>query len=265
MTLSPFVSRSRLVALLVAVVAIAPVQAQVQTSHMTFSQKVFTDPRDIALGNAIEASDLARIAELRAQGASFRSVGRKNFTFAQVALHAKQHAPEVMDLVLSGGADPLLAVDGGDPVPVYAVVRDHADPAVVDVLLRHGVSPDWHRTDEDDAYPLMFHAIMGNNEAVVDLLIRRGAKLSYVHPISGSALHMTLDGSLHFDIAARLVDAGIDLSLRDHGLHDSATALERYCLNQRDFPQPLNDETMAAGRRFLAALARRGAKLGCRL
>jgi hypothetical protein len=232
---------------------------------MTFSEKVFTDPRDVALGNAIEAGDLARIAALRAQGVSMRTIGRMNVTFAQVALHARQHAPEVMEAVLAGGADPEIPIVDGEAVPAYAVSRSRADPAVVDVLLKHGISPDWrpHPVPMAPGYSLMFNAVLVGNEQIVDLLIRRGAHIDDRDPMEGTALHLALGGATHYDVAVRLLDGGIDPSLRDHRWGGELTAFERYCERRSRQRLTLNDEMEAGRRRFLAAVKRHGLTLGC--
>ncbi len=231
----------------------------------TLSERAFTDPHAVALGNAVEAGDLQAIARLLAQGADARVVGRRGVTLSLLALQARQHAPEVMEAVLVAGADPFARLEDGNAVPEYAVMRSHADPAVVDVLLSHGVPVDWRNARwGDDARTLLMQALMGHNLPVAELLLRRGADIDHVRPTWGSALHDALDGG---DVASALflVEAGIDLRLVDHpparrGQPSHATAVERYCLGPRVPLGPLQRPTW---QRLVAALAARGVTMSC--
>lgn len=240
---------------------------------MITTDKVFADPQVAQLASAAQDGDLARIQQLIEAGTRVKFVGREGMTVTHYALRARRHAPQVMELLLKAGADPVSMLSNEKTVPHYAVARDNADPEVVKVLLAHGIGPNWF--PPSGVYhdrSLLQAAIMGSNLPVVKLLIERGADINYVHPISGSALHYALDGT-DFHIPAYLVEAGIDLKLLDGTAPEITnpravrrTAIEKFChfeggVRSRD-PLP---EIAAGWRVFTAALAKRGVKMPCGL
>lgn len=240
---------------------------------MITTDKVFADPQVAQLASAAQDGDLARIQQLIEAGTRVKFVGREGMTVTHYALRARRHAPQVMELLLKAGADPVSMLSNEKTVPQYAVARDNADPEVVKVLLAHGIGPNWF--PPSGVYhdrSLLQAAIMGSNLPVVKLLIERGADINYVHPISGSALHYALDGT-DFHIPAYLVEAGIDLKLLDGTAPEITnpravrrTAIEKFChfeggVRSRD-PLP---EIAAGWRLFTAALAKRGVKMPCGL
>ena len=241
---------------------------------MITTDKVFADPQVAQLANAAQDGDLERIRQLMAAGARVKFVGREGMTVMHYALRARRNAPQVMELLLKAGADPVSMLSNGNNVPHYAVSRDNADPEVVKVLLAHGIGANWFPPPSQryQKTSLLQEAIMGRNLPVVKLLVDRGADLNYVHPISGSALHYALDGT-DFYIPAYLVEAGIDLKLIDGTAPEITsprairrTAIEKFChfeggVRGRD-PLP---EIAAGWRVFTAALARRGVKMPCGL
>lgn len=240
---------------------------------MITTDQVFSDPQVAQLANAAQDGDLGRIQQLITAGARVKFVGREGMTVTHYALRARRHAPQVMELLLKAGADPVSMLSNEKTVPHYAVARNNADPEVVKVLLAHGIGPNWF--PPSGVYhdrSLLQAAIMGRNLPVVKLLVERGADINYVHPISGSALHYALDGN-DFYIPAYLVEAGIDLKLLDGTAPEITnpravrrTAIEKFChfdggVRGRD-PLP---EIAAGWRVFTAALARRGVKMPCGL
>lgn len=240
---------------------------------MITTDKVFSDPQVAQLASAAQDGDLSRLQQLLAAGARVKFVGREGMTVTHYALRARRHAPQVMELLLKAGADPVSMLSNEKTVPHYAVARDNADPEVVKVLLAHGIGPNWF--PPSGVYhdrSLLQAAIMGSNLPVVKLLVERGADINYVHPISGSALHYALDGT-DFYIPAYLVEAGIDLKLLDGTAPEITnpravrrTAIEKFChfeggVRSRD-PLP---EIAAGWRVFTAALAKRGVKMPCGL
>ncbi len=245
------------------------------TGHaMITTDQVFADPRVAKLANAAQDGDLERLQALIKAGAPVKLVGQEGMTVTHYALRARRHAPQVMELLLKAGADPVSMLSNGKTVPHYAVARDHADPEVVKVLLAHGIGPNWFPPPSGryQKMSLLQEAIMGRNLPIVRLLVERGADINYVHPISGSALHLALDG-VDFYIPAYLVEAGIDLKLLDGTSPEikspraiRRTAIEKFCHfdgGQRgDDPLP---EIADGWRVFTAALARRGVTMPCGL
>jgi ankyrin repeat protein len=241
---------------------------------MTDAAKVFTDPLVVQLADAAQHGDAAEVVQLLHRGADVRAVGKYGMTIPHFVLLApRANAPLVMKNVLDAGADPVSVRVDGNTVPMIAVSRDDADPEMVSVLLDHGIGPNWRPPKEPYAQTALLHqAISGHNMAVVKLLLKRGADVNYVDPFEGSALHAALGGT-QFDIAAVLVDAGIDLSLQNNTSPDiksprtvRRTALEYFCKfdGGKRGANPLPQ--VAAGWAHLqAALARRGAKMPCDL
>lgn len=241
---------------------------------MITTDKVFTDPRVAQLANAAQDGDLARIQQLIQAGVPVKFVGQEGMTVTQYALRARRNAPQVMELLLKAGADPVSMLSNGNNVPHYAVSRDNADPEVVKVLLAHGIGPNWFPPPSGryQKMSLLQESIMGKNLQVMKLLVERGADINYVHPISGSALHYALDGT-DFYMAAYLVESGIDLKLLDGTSPEikspravRRTAIEKFCHfdggKRGDDPLP---EIADGWRLFTAALAKRGVTMPCGL
>ena len=241
---------------------------------MITTDKVFADPRVAQLANAAQDGDLARIEKLIKAGAPLKFVGQEGMTVTHYALRARRNAPQVMELLLKAGADPVSMLSDGNNVPHYAVSRDNADPEVVKVLLAHGIGPNWFPPPSGryQKMSLLQEACMGKNLPVIKLLVERGADINYVHPFSGSALHLALDGT-DFYIPAYLVNAGIDLQLLDSTSPEiknpraiRQTAIQKFCYfdggKRGDDPLP---EIADGWRVFTAALAKRGVTMPCGL
>jgi len=244
-----------------------------QKGHaMLAAERVFTDPQVITLANAARDGNIEKIKQAIAAGANVKVVGDKGFTVTHFALYARSNAPQVMSTLLSAGADPISLLRGGESVPEYAVARDDADPEVVKVLLDQGVSPNWRLKlpTYDSNTPLLMLAIRGHNLPVIKLLVQRGAELNFVNPISGSALHYALIGT-DFFMAAYLVEAGIDLSLKNYtrpGLKNPnpETAIEYFCRTEGGKRGANPSKSAFEGWKALtAALAKRGVTMPCGL
>ena len=241
---------------------------------MITTDKVFADPRVAQLAKAAQDGDLARIQQLIKAGVPVKFVGQEGMTVTHYALRARRNAPQVMELLLKVGADPVSMLSDGNNVPHYAVSRDNADPEVVKVLLAHGIGPNWFPPPSGryQKMSLLQEACMGKNLPVIKLLVERGADINYVHPFSGSALHLALDGT-DFYIPAYLVNAGIDLQLLDSTSPEiknpraiRQTAIQKFCYfdggKRGDDPLP---EIADGWRVFTAALAKRGVTMPCGL
>jgi ankyrin repeat protein len=268
--MTPSRRRQSLAALFLCVVC--PILPLSLAQAMPYPNKVFTDPAVIELADACMDGKPDRIAALLHKGANVRAVGKLGMTVPHFALLARANGPQVMKLILDAGGDPVSALDGGETLPVYAASRDNADPAVIQILLDHGISPNWHPPKEPySRTSLLIEAISGHNRPVVRLLLQRGADVNHVDGFTGSALHHAMI-AYEFGIAADLVDAGIRLDLTNNtwpGIKPGAphkTALGQYCEREggKRGANPLPE--LAAGWRELeAALARRGEKMPCAL
>lgn len=241
---------------------------------MTDASKAFSDPKVVELANAAQSGNLAAVTSLLKTGADPHVVGKHGMTVAHFALLAPRSvAPSIMKALLDAGADPVSVLVDGNTVPMIAVSRNDADPAMVRVLMDHGIGPNWRPPQDPYKDTALLHqAISGHNRPVVELLIKQGANIDYVDPFTGSALHAALGGT-QFAVAAVLVDAGIDLSLQNNTSSEiknprvvRRTAFEYFCKfdGGKRGANPLPD--VAAGWAQLeAALARRGTSMPCGL
>ena len=261
--------------LIIAGIALAAFLLNLDKAHaMVVAERVFRDPTTVQLAERVQRGDLDGVRRMLAAGAKVDEVGTGGLTLPHMALLAKSNGPQVMSLLLEAGADPISLLANGRSVPQYAAMRDNADPETMIVLLAHGVSPNW--VPPTDApwreRSLLQRAVMGGNLPVVKVLVQHGADINYVDPVSGSALHFALS-STDFAIAAFLVDAGIDLELRNKTAPEfqgskvvPQTALEQFCLKQGgqrgDNPLP---EVAEGWRAFTEALAKRGVTIPCGL
>ncbi|MBF0332111.1 MAG: ankyrin repeat domain-containing protein [Alphaproteobacteria bacterium] len=240
---------------------------------MLLPQRVFDDAALISVANAARNRDISRLQNLVASGIDLRGVGREGLTVTHFALYAGPDTPAVLDILLKAGADPISQLTSGTTVPELAAKRDNADPKVITVLLTNGLSPNWRAASGiSKETSLIGFAIQGNNLEVVRTLVDSGADINYVNPISGSALHDALEIA-DFEIAAYLVDAGIDLSLKSHtspliepGSRRMETAIERFCRTQggRRGRNP-SQRAKVGWALLMEALAKRGVSMPCGL
>ena len=200
---------------------------------------IFQNERTNQLAEKIKRGDIDAVRSMITAGADVKEVGERGLTLPHMALLAETNGPQIMTLLLDAGADPISMLDDGyGSVPEYAASRDNAVPEMMIVLLKHGVSPNWFPTTDSYAYSLLQHAIAGDNLPVVKVLLQHGADINYISSVSGSALHSALSGT-RFEIAAFLVDAGIDLTLLNHTGKEfqgtkvvPQTALEQFCVEE---------------------------------
>lgn len=240
---------------------------------MVAAEKVFKQAQVIQAANAAKEGDVTRLALIIRNTADLKEVGDEGMTVTHFALLARKNAPQVMEMVLKAGADPISMLSSGDSVPQYAVMRDNADPAVVQVLLDERVDANWRPTSGPYVnQTLLMASLMGRNLPVAKLLVMRGADLNFVEPLRGSALHVALTVP-DFFAAALLVDSGIDLGLKNYTAKvgnnpnvKSRTAIEHFCATQggKRGANPL--PRIAEGWKiFVSSLAARGASMPCGL
>jgi len=229
-------------------------------------EKVFEDPKVIALAGAINAGNLSEIESALREGVNVKTVGEKGFTVTHFALLADANAPDIMRLLLKAGADPISRLEDGNDVPYYAAARDNADPAVVAALLDFGVSAS--QTVGIERLSWLQAAISGRNMPVVRLLLQRGADINYNHPFNGTALHFA--GVVpDYDIMVFLLDHGANPHLRDNQSPEIAadvpryTPAEAYCrFESGKTPNP-TPKQLAGFEAMKQAFARSGVALKC--
>lgn len=235
-------------------------------------EKVFSDPQVVKLAYHVMDGDLATMGQMIKEGVNVKTVGYQGLTLSHYALLARKNRPQSLKLLLEAGADPVSLRADGENVPQIAVKRDNAEVAVLQVLFEHGIGPNW-RPPAGTIYAdlsLLQAAISGHNLPIIKFLLQKGADINFVHPTNGSALHYAL-GATRFDIAALLVDSGIDLSLTNHTSPKIAkprptTALDYFCRTDggKRGANPLPE--VAQGWKMLtASLARRGVTMPCGL
>jgi len=228
--------------------------------------RVFTDARVVALARSIETGDVGEVRRQITSGVDVKVRGAKGFTLTSFALLANKNAPEILQMLLKAGVDPISRLDNGDDVPHDAAGRDEADPDVVAVLLDAGISP--NMVGGAGKTTLLNAAVSGRNKAVVSLLLARGADVNHSDSFTGTALHTAVIIP-DYQIATLLLDHGADPHLRNS--QDSKirpdiprqTPAELYCRRQsgrRPHPSPEQSANFEA---MKAAFARRGVVLPC--
>jgi ankyrin repeat protein len=176
----------------------------------------------------------------------------------QMPLHVAAGAGEVelVESLLAAGGDPNAKDPGGRSVLVYALERRNValaerliragavlDPQLTRVVataastaragdlatfrfyLGHGLDPD---ALDAASRPILFAAIAGGNDSLVDVLIAAGANVHQAEPLGATALHVA---SLHGRAAmvAALLRAGADVDAKassaTHGMRGGTTPL----------------------------------------
>ena len=233
---------------------------------MVNPERVFSDPHAVALAGAVAKGDVETVRHLLASGVDARAKGASGMTLTHFALYAKANGPDVLKLLLHAGADPISRLEDKNDVPHYAAARDDADPAFLAVLLDAGVSPSLVGGGENNS--LLDAAVSGRNEAVVKLLLARGADVNYNHPFSGTALHTAVNIS-DYRIATLLLNHGANPLLRNKQspLIDrdvpKRTPAEIYCIHNSGRNRYATPRELAEFNEMKEAFARRGVILPC--
>ena len=233
---------------------------------MVNPERVFSDPHVVALAGAVAKGDVETVRQLLASGVDARARGASGMTLPHFALYARANGPAVLKLLLHAGADPISRLEDKNDVPHYAAARDDADPAFLAVLLDAGVSPSLVGGDRENS--LLNAAVSGRNEAVVKLLLARGADVNYNHPFVGTALHTAVTIA-DYRVAALLLNHGANPHLRDNQspLVEKSiprnTPAEIYCLYQSGHHRYATPQQLAEFQEMKEAFARRGVILPC--
>jgi ankyrin repeat protein len=239
-----------------------------EASGMVDPGKVFVDPRVVELARSVVKGDVAEVQHQIASGADVRAKGQQGFTVTHFALYAGKNGPEVLRLLLKAGADPISRLENGADVPHYAAERDDANPEFMAVLLDAGVSPNLVGGPQKNS--LLDAAVSGRNQAVVNLLLARGANVNFNDPFTGTALHTAVIIP-DYQMATLLLDHGANPQLKDR--QDPAiapnvprmTPADVYCRHQSGKrPHPTAQQS-ADFEAMKAAFARRGVVLPCGL
>ena len=143
------------------------ISGQVQNARATRTQAQPIRPRDRALYEAAEASDLQEIDALISAGANVNAEVRGDGSPLIAA--ARRGRMEIVNALLDRGADPNMPVLGDGSPLIVASQRGHL--AVVELLIRRGANID--QFVPGDGNPLIMAARQGHIDIVSLLLVAR--------------------------------------------------------------------------------------------
>lgn len=137
-----------------------------------------TGPQELMRAARMNNADVVRF--LLEQGVPVDIKGDPDNQTALI-LAARKDAPEVVNLLLEKGADPLLTDDCGLYAISHAARNNNFECAKC--LLEHGVSP-----NTDGCSPLVLACLFGNDTRLVKLFLENGAALEQTDDYGHSAL-----------------------------------------------------------------------------
>lgn len=179
--------------------------------------KVFERDMDRNLARAAAKGDITNIQEMLAKGVAVTGVGRGGFTLTHFALYAD--TPDVLNLLLKAGADPVSRLANNSTVPHHAVQM--ANSAFLKTLLQAKIDP--NLKGEDDK-PLLILAAMARQIDNLKLLAAAGADMN-VTWAGKSALHFALQIP-NIPMATQLLILGTSPLQRDRF---GDTAMDNFC------------------------------------
>jgi len=175
------------------------------------AEKLFSNPKTIALAQAVLADDANRVHALIAEGADANAQGEDHLTLLQWALLRK--STEAMTLLLDVGANPSQPGFGGDTVIHLAAKAD--DPRYLNLLLEHGADP--NASHGITQAPPLDAALMNPHNEAFELLLAHHADPNRADRMGNTPLHVA--AQVHKSACVlQLLEAGADASRRNrHG------------------------------------------------
>ena len=220
---------------------------------------VFSDPKVVALCDAVGRGDLTEIDRLVSAGADVNATGKDEVTPLTWALTVK-YKPGFRRL-LERGAD-LNKHRKDYPSVTHLGGGIHGDSYWLEEVLSHGGDPNVEihsshpdfRDPNDKTRPINW-AILGHNTHNVELLIQAGADLNHKAGLFGSTPAMAAATARMYDAAYLLLQAVADYRLKNESGIDLA------CCAVIDQP-PLEGAARGWQDKVLAYLANKGTDLG---
>jgi ankyrin repeat protein len=164
--------------------------------------QTFRDPKVVALVEAIESEDLARVDKLVQSGVNINATGASGQTPLHWSLLKVGIRASTIEHLLALGANPNARLDEGESVLLLAAGGNRAD--LLELFLQNGGDP--NLADKHNRTPLM-DAIAGQYESNVRLLLKHGAD-----PNAGSACLATV-ANARFDFTLILLENGLTKDL----------------------------------------------------
>ena len=174
---------------------------------MSKSAENFFKGESLAVGQAIEANDLARLEDLARASEALDDVHIDQMTFSHFALLHKN--AEALEILTRNGASPHIDIEGVGSVLFCAVMAE--DTKFLKSLLNAGVDP--NSTDSTEM-PVFFHAALKKDLSALKLLIANGLDLNQTSK-TGRPVTMHVFYRNRYDNVEFLINAGADLSLKD--------------------------------------------------
>jgi hypothetical protein len=160
------------------------------------------------LADAVADGDTARIEQLIKSGVNPNAVGDKNTSLLQWAVLNK--SKRGLKVLLAAGTDPLHTDDGGDTVVHYAAKAN--DPEYLDILLTHHV--DVNVPNALTGQRPMMSAMMGDRLEQFHKLLTAGADPSLTDHGGNTSLHVAAMIN-KFQLVLELLQAGGDPGVRN--------------------------------------------------
>jgi ankyrin repeat protein len=174
---------------------------------MSTSAKQFFEGEFLALGQAIEENDLAKLEILARELEALDGVHNEGMTFSHFALLHKN--AEALKVLTCNGASPHIEIEGVGSVFFSAVMAE--DTKYLKSLLECGVDP--NSTDSTEM-PIFFHAALKKDLSALKLLVASGLDLNQTSK-TGRPVAMHVFYRNRYDNVEFLINAGVDLSIQD--------------------------------------------------
>jgi ankyrin repeat protein len=219
------------------------------------AKKIFTDPRQLRLAEAVEQGDSKAIAEALRLAADIDEPGRAGIRMLMWAMLAG--SVDGFNALLDRDANLMAKHFNPDimrPGQKTYTVAEHVcvfrDKRFLEVMLAKGFDPN-RIVDHDARETMLYHAIYRHDHEAVSRLINAGARVNWKNAYERGALDLAI--SLRdYRIAMQLYSFGADPLVRDQTGFNVVDSLKRYgSRGVTPDQRPYFDE-------FIAALESRG-------